>query len=166
MHNPGIDERKVHFIGIGGISMSGLAMILMTWGIPVSGSDRVDAPVLERLRKLGADVFVGHRAGQHGDASLVVYTPAITDDNEELAAARAHVKGSGSAPQRVGGQRGVVPGQRGGGDPPRAPAPREVPAGDGYVSGFVQEFRDSSAHAFTLSAGSSRPQPDCCRARA
>jgi UDP-N-acetylmuramate--alanine ligase len=89
MHNPGIDERKVHFIGIGGISMSGLAMILMTWGIPVSGSDRADAPVLERLRKLGADVFIGHRAGQHGDASLVVYTPAIADDNEELAAARA-----------------------------------------------------------------------------
>lgn len=89
MQKSGFQERKVHFIGIGGISMSGLAMILMTWGIPVSGSDRSDSPVLERLQKLGADVYVGHRAGRHGDASLVVYTSAIGDDNEELAAARA-----------------------------------------------------------------------------
>ena len=89
MQNPGIDEKKVHFIGIGGISMSGLAMILMTWGIPVSGSDRTDSPVLERLRKLGADIYVGQKAGQHSGASLVVYTPAIAGDDEELAAARA-----------------------------------------------------------------------------
>lgn len=89
MQKPGIEERKVHFIGIGGISMSGLAMILMTWGISVSGSDRSDSAILERLRKLGADVYVGHKAGQHGDATLVVYTPAVADDNEELVAARS-----------------------------------------------------------------------------
>ncbi len=89
MRKTGIDEKKVHFIGIGGISMSGLAMILMTWGIPVSGSDRSDSAVVERLRKMGADVFIGHKAGQHEGASLVVYTSAIPDSNEELAAARA-----------------------------------------------------------------------------
>lgn len=89
MRKTGIDERKVHFIGIGGISMSGLAMILMTWGIQVSGSDRSDSAVVERLRKMGADVHIGHKAGQHEDASLVVYTSAIPDSNEELAAARA-----------------------------------------------------------------------------
>lgn len=89
MHQAGIHEKKVHFIGIGGISMSGLAMILMTWGIPVSGSDRSDSAVLPRLRDMGAEIFVGHRAGQHEGASLVVYTPAVPDDNEELAAARA-----------------------------------------------------------------------------
>jgi UDP-N-acetylmuramate--alanine ligase len=92
MQKTGIIERKVHFIGIGGISMSGLAMILMTWGIPVSGSDRTDSDLIERLRRMGAEIHIGHRAGQHGDASLVVYTPAVAEDNEELAAAReSHV---------------------------------------------------------------------------
>jgi UDP-N-acetylmuramate--alanine ligase len=89
MRKSGIDEKKVHFIGIGGISMSGLAMILMTWGIQVSGSDRTDSGILERLRKLGADVHIGHKAGLHEGASLVVYTSAIPDNNAELMAARA-----------------------------------------------------------------------------
>lgn len=89
MQKTGIDEKKVHFIGIGGISMSGLAMILMTWGIPVSGSDRNDSPIMERLSKLGADIHVGHKAGLHEGATLVVYTPAVAEDNEELAAARS-----------------------------------------------------------------------------
>ena len=83
-----INEKKVHFIGIGGISMSGLARILRTLGIAVSGSDRTNSEALNRLRLLGVDVFIGHKAGQHGDASLVVYTPAIAEDNPELSAAR------------------------------------------------------------------------------
>lgn len=83
------EQKKVHFIGIGGISMSGLAQILMTWGIPVSGSDRSDSPTLDHLQALGAQVFVGHRAGQHEGASLVVYTAAIAADNPELVAAQA-----------------------------------------------------------------------------
>lgn len=89
MVKTGIIEKKVHFIGIGGISMSGLAMILMTWGIPVSGSDRTDSDTVERLRGMGAEISIGHKAGQHEGASLVVYTPAVAEDNEELAAARA-----------------------------------------------------------------------------
>jgi UDP-N-acetylmuramate--alanine ligase len=88
MQKTGIIEKKVHFIGIGGISMSGLAMILMTWGIPVSGSDRTDSEILKRLRVMGADVHIGHQAGLHEGSSLVVYTPAVTEDNEELVAAR------------------------------------------------------------------------------
>lgn len=89
MQKTGIDEKKVHFIGIGGISMSGLATILMTWGIPVSGSDRADSETIEKLREMGADIRIGHKAGLHEGASLVVYTSAISDDNEEIVAARA-----------------------------------------------------------------------------
>ena len=81
------EQNRVHFIGIGGISMSGLAQILMTWGIPVSGSDRSDSPTMAGLREKGAKVFVGQAAGQHKGASLVVYTAAIAADNPELVAA-------------------------------------------------------------------------------
>lgn len=83
-----INEKKVHFIGIGGISMSGLARILLTLGIPVSGSDRSNSDAVNRLRVLGAEISIGHKAGQHGNATLVVYTPAIDEENPELSAAR------------------------------------------------------------------------------
>ncbi len=81
--------RHVHFIGIGGVSMSALASTLRGWGLRVSGSDRSDSELLAGLRALGIETFCPQSAGNLGDADLVVYTTAIQDDNPELAAARA-----------------------------------------------------------------------------
>jgi UDP-N-acetylmuramate--alanine ligase len=80
---------RVHFIGIGGVSMSGLAEILISRGYTVSGSDRSENALTAKLRALGAEVYAGHRAGQERGAALIVKNAAIPDDNPELAAARA-----------------------------------------------------------------------------
>ncbi len=74
----------VHFIGIGGISMSGLAEILLTEGYKVSGSDANNSYIVERLKTLGADIYINHSKDNIKDADLVVYTDAISKDNEEL----------------------------------------------------------------------------------
>ncbi len=78
------EYNHVHFIGIGGISMSGLAEILLTEGYKVSGSDTSNSYIIERLKKLGAHIHIGHSKDNIKDADLVVYTDAISDDNEEL----------------------------------------------------------------------------------
>ena len=84
-HNP----LPIHFIGIGGISMSGLAEVLLRAGFPVSGSDAQMSSLTEHLQSLGARIFIGQRAENIGaDIGLVVYTAAIHDDNPELAAAK------------------------------------------------------------------------------
>lgn len=84
-----IDFKKpitVHFIGIGGISMSGLAEILISEGFKVSGSDQKETPLTKRLESLGATVFYGQRASNVNDSlDLVVYTAAISSDNPEFA---------------------------------------------------------------------------------
>jgi UDP-N-acetylmuramate--alanine ligase len=79
----------VHFIGIGGAGMSGIARILLARGVRVSGSDRRDTPTLLALRALGARVAVGHDPTHLGDADTVVVSTAIRADNPELVAARA-----------------------------------------------------------------------------
>ncbi|WP_202710135.1 UDP-N-acetylmuramate--L-alanine ligase [Sporosalibacterium faouarense] len=78
------DFSHVHFIGIGGISMSGLAEILLNEGYRVTGSDMKDSPIISKLRKKGATVFIGHDDNNLSDADLVVYTDAISDDNPEF----------------------------------------------------------------------------------
>ena len=78
----------IHFIGIGGIGMSGIAEVLITLGYRVQGSDASDNANVKRLREHGATVFVGHDAAQVGDAAVVVVSTAIKRDNPELAAAR------------------------------------------------------------------------------
>jgi len=78
----------VHFIGIGGISMSGLAEILLTEGYKVSGSDANNSHIVERLKSLGADIYINHNEANIGNADLVVYTDAISMDNVELLAAQ------------------------------------------------------------------------------
>jgi len=80
---------RVHFVGIGGAGMSGIARILLARGIPVSGSDAKDSTALAALRALGATVYVGHAAGQVGDADTVVVSTAIRESNPEFAQARA-----------------------------------------------------------------------------
>ncbi|MFT8347731.1 UDP-N-acetylmuramate--L-alanine ligase [Clostridium saccharoperbutylacetonicum] len=77
-------NKKIHFIGIGGISMSGLAAVLLNNGFKVSGSDFKDSPILDKLKALGAEVYIGHKRENITDADLVVYTAAIPSDNPEL----------------------------------------------------------------------------------
>lgn len=74
----------VHFIGIGGISMSGLAEILLKNGYRVSGSDMKPSNILKKLENKGAIVNIGHNKDNIGDADLIVYTDAISKDNPEL----------------------------------------------------------------------------------
>ena len=78
----------VHFIGMGGVGMSGLARILCSRGVRVSGSDARDSVVLDGLRELGARVCIGHEAANLGDADTVVVSSAIRATNPELALAR------------------------------------------------------------------------------
>ena len=79
---------KIHFIGIGGISMSGLALIAKSKGYDVSGSDIHENPVLAKLKEAGINVYIGHREENTYGADLVVYTGAISGDNPELNYAR------------------------------------------------------------------------------
>ncbi|MFK0002516.1 UDP-N-acetylmuramate--L-alanine ligase [Paenarthrobacter sp. NPDC090522] len=79
---------RVHFIGIGGVGMSAVARIMVASGVPVSGSDAKDLPVMHDLAAAGARINVGYEAGHLGDAQTVVAGSAIRDDNAELAAAR------------------------------------------------------------------------------
>ena len=79
---------RVHFVGIGGAGMSGIARILLARGIPVSGSDAKDSTSLAALRAVGATVHVGHSAAHVGDADTVVVSSAIRESNPELVAAR------------------------------------------------------------------------------
>ena len=75
---------KIHFMGIGGISMSGLAEILLDKGFTITGSDSRRSPITELLESKGIPVFYGQRAANiQDDLDLVVYTAAIHEDNEE-----------------------------------------------------------------------------------
>ncbi len=74
----------IHFTGIGGIGMSGIAEVLHNQGFVVQGSDAAESANVERLRRLGIKVMVGHAAGQLGEAQVVVVTSAITANNPEL----------------------------------------------------------------------------------
>lgn len=78
---------QIHFIGIGGVSMSGLAEILITEGFKISGSDSKESHILNRLMKLGATIYIGHEKENIQNADLIIYTDAISKDNTELAAA-------------------------------------------------------------------------------
>jgi UDP-N-acetylmuramate--alanine ligase len=80
---------RVHFTGIGGAGMSGIARIMIARGVTVSGSDSAGGELLASLAALGADVHVGHAAANLADADTVVVSSAIRPDNPELAAARA-----------------------------------------------------------------------------
>ncbi len=85
---PAEDLGRVHFIGVGGAGMSGIARIMLARGMKVSGSDAKDSVHLAALRALGALVHVGHDAAQLGEADTVVLSSAIRERNPELIAAR------------------------------------------------------------------------------
>lgn len=84
----GHDYNRVHFIGIGGISMSGLAHLLFEKGYEVTGSDRSLSDSVKGLKELGIEVYIGQKKENINKPDLVVYTDAIADDNEELIAAK------------------------------------------------------------------------------
>jgi UDP-N-acetylmuramate--alanine ligase len=79
---------RVHFTGIGGAGMSGIARVLLARGVPVSGSDAAPSELLGELSALGADVHLGHAAANVADADTLVVSTAIRPDNPELAEAR------------------------------------------------------------------------------
>jgi UDP-N-acetylmuramate--alanine ligase len=81
-------ERRLHFIGIGGAGMSGLALVCHQLGASVSGSDRAESTYMERLRAAGLTPAVGHAAENLPEGSEVVVSTAIDDENPELALAR------------------------------------------------------------------------------
>jgi UDP-N-acetylmuramate--alanine ligase len=80
--------QRVHFIGIGGIGMSGIAEILLTMGYSVSGSDLKHSPATERLATLGASIFEGHTAGNAASCDVVVASSAVSAANPEIIEAR------------------------------------------------------------------------------
>ena len=81
----------IHFVGIGGIGMSGIAEILHNLGYSVRGSDIADNYNVERLRKMGITISIGHAAANLGDARVVVVSSAVKADNPELVAARTRL---------------------------------------------------------------------------
>jgi UDP-N-acetylmuramate--alanine ligase len=81
--------RRLHFVGIGGAGMSGIAELMLTLGYQVQGSDRRASGVTQRLEALGAAIFIGHHADQVHCVDAVVVSSAIAADNPELLAARA-----------------------------------------------------------------------------
>lgn len=83
------DIGPIHFVGIGGIGMSGIAEVLVNLGYKVQGSDVADNANVQRLRGKGVPVAIGHRAENLGAAEVVVVSSAIRRDNAELVAARA-----------------------------------------------------------------------------
>ncbi len=80
--------QHIHFVGIGGVGMSGIAEILVNLGYRVSGSDQKRTETIERLERLGAKVFTGHRAENVEGVHVVVYSSAVQRDNVELQTAR------------------------------------------------------------------------------
>src|SRR3989442_4001444 len=80
--------QRIHFVGVGGIGMSGIAEVMLNRGYKFSGSDLKSSTIPQRLASLGATIFEGHQAENVAGAEVVVASSAITLDNVELAAAR------------------------------------------------------------------------------
>src|SRR3954452_13445671 len=81
----------IHFVGIGGIGMSGIAEVLHNLGYTVQGSDIADSANVRRLREAGIAVALGHDAANVANAQVVVVSSAVKPDNAEVAAARARL---------------------------------------------------------------------------
>ena len=100
---PADELGRVHFVGIGGAALSGIARIMARQGVPVTGSDDHDTPFLPSLREIGVPCHLSYDAGHVGDADTVVVTTAARDDNPEVLEAQ----GAGPAdPAPVGRPEG------------------------------------------------------------
>ncbi|HKL78113.1 MAG TPA: Mur ligase domain-containing protein, partial [Gammaproteobacteria bacterium] len=82
-------SQRIHFVGIGGVGMSGIAEVLLALGYPVSGSDLKESATVGHLRELGAVVHIGHGAANVAQVDVVVTSSAVATDNPEVVAARA-----------------------------------------------------------------------------
>src|SRR4051794_17769380 len=80
--------RRLHFVGIGGAGMSGLALVAQALGAEVTGSDRADSPYAERLRAAGIEPSMGHDAAHAPPGAELVYSTAVPPENPERAVAR------------------------------------------------------------------------------
>lgn len=80
--------RQIHFVGIGGVGMCGIAEVLLNQGYEISGSDIRDSVVTDRLASLGAQIFIGHQPSNVAMADVVVISTAVAEDNPELIATR------------------------------------------------------------------------------
>jgi UDP-N-acetylmuramate--alanine ligase len=80
---------RIHFVGIGGVGMSGLAEILLSYPLTISGCDTADSEITRRLSSLGVRVHRGHDPAHLGEADLLVITSAVSEENEEVRGARA-----------------------------------------------------------------------------
>ena len=82
-----LKKYHIHFVGIGGIGMSGIAELLLNLGYKVSGSDLQSTDITERLKQLGGTIYEGHAAKNIKGADVVVFSSAINSDNPEVRAA-------------------------------------------------------------------------------
>lgn len=80
--------KNIHFVGIGGIGMSGIAEVLINMGFSVTGSDISENANVKRLKELGAEVFIGHREENVKDADALVYSSAVSENNPEIVRAK------------------------------------------------------------------------------
>ncbi len=80
--------QQIHFVGIGGVGMSGIAEVLINMGYRVTGSDARRSDAVERLERLGAKVYIGHQPAHVEGAHVVVYSSAVARDNVEVQVAR------------------------------------------------------------------------------
>ena len=99
MKGVGTDIGTIHFVGIGGIGMSGIAEVMHNLGYSVQGSDLAEGASVERLRGRGIKVMVGHDAANLGDAAVVVTSTAVKRDNPEVAAALERASPWSAAPR-------------------------------------------------------------------
>jgi len=83
--------QHIHFVGIGGVGMSGIAEVLLNLGYKISGSDMKESETTRRLESLGARVFIGHHGDNVDDAHVVVISSAVHDDNPEVVAAKTRM---------------------------------------------------------------------------
>ncbi|MCH8289082.1 MAG: UDP-N-acetylmuramate--L-alanine ligase [Candidatus Marinimicrobia bacterium] len=79
--------KHLHFVGIGGIGMSGLAELLLNQGYTVSGSDMTETDITRNLKEMGGRIYIGHNADNVGNADVLVHSSAVKEDNPELIAA-------------------------------------------------------------------------------
>src|SRR5512138_1614240 len=82
---------KIHFVGIGGIGMSGIAEVLLNLGYKVSGSDLRRSEITDRLAELGGEIFFGHAREHVAGADVVVISSAVKEDNPEVLEAREYL---------------------------------------------------------------------------
>ena len=82
--------RQIHFVGIGGAGMCGIAEVLLNQGYEISGSDLNESSVTKRLQSLGMSIFIGHQASNIAGANVVVVSSAVNEENPEIIEARSH----------------------------------------------------------------------------